>query len=208
MPIATIITADVVNSTLLEKKQRTELFKSISKMVKPYKHDFYRGDSFQVFIKDNHTALELCLKLRLLGKKQNKNRKSDLDIRIAVGIGEVKSPLRDIRQATDEPFILSGRMLDSMDHSTGRLRIITAAEDSNAILEVISRFTDYIFKDITSRQAEVLLELLQGNKQKEVAKKLKKSQVTISRQAHAAGWSEIEFILDHYKNIISKYIAK
>ncbi len=208
MPIATIITADIVNSTLLEKKQRTELFKSIEKMVTPYRYDFYRGDSFQVFLKDNEAALELCLKLRLLGKKQNKNRKSDMDIRIAVGIGAVKSAVKDIRQATDAPFVLSGRMLDAMQNSSERLRMVTSSENTNEVLELISRFTDYIFKGITSRQAAVLLELLQGSKQKEVAKKLKKSQVTISRQAHAAGWNEIEFLLNHYKNTISKYIAK
>jgi hypothetical protein len=61
---------------------------------------------------------------------------------------------------------------------------------------------------ITAKQAAVIYELLMGHNQTATARKLKKSQVTINRQAHAAGWLEISRLLADYKTTINEFQLK
>jgi hypothetical protein len=49
-------------------------------------------------------------------------------------------------------------------------------EEANAALRILAYYADFIFRSLTSRQAEVVRELLKEHTQTEVAKKLKKSQ--------------------------------
>jgi hypothetical protein len=206
MITATVITADIVNSTSLQKTALSGLIKSFKAILKDYKFEYYRGDSFQVYLKDSTIALELCLQLRLTAKKLLTSDHRDIDIRTAVGIGKVEGPVRSLQVTLEEPFILSGRALDELSISKDRLRIVSAHENANDIFIIIARFIDYIFEDLTAKQAAVILELMRGQTQIQAAKKLKKSQVTINRSAHAAGWPAIYDLMENYKNAIAKYI--
>lgn len=206
MATGTVITADIVNSTSLPKTAINGLIKSLTNLLEDYKFEFYRGDSFQVYLKDNTIALELCLQLRLTAKKVLTSDNGDIDIRTAVGIGKVDGPIRTLNATLEEPFILSGKALDELSISKDRLRIVSAHENANDIFIIIARFIDYIFEDLTAKQAAVILELLRGQTQVQAAKKLKKSQVTINRSAHAAGWPVIYDLLENYKHAIAKYI--
>ena len=206
MPKAAVITADIVNSTLLPRKQLNRLIKSVEAILRPHRYEFYRGDGIQVYVKDISLAFETGLKLRLAAKKIIDEGKPATDIRIAIGIGDIKTPVRTLKQSTEQAFILSGRGLDDLTRSRDRLRIVSNNETVNDLMRVISRFMDYLFTGLTSKQSEVILELMQGHTQTQAAKRLKKSQVTIHRQAHAAAWSEIEILLNEYKNAVTKYI--
>ena len=206
MAIGTVITADIVNSTSLPKGLLVKLLKTIESLLAPYKYEFYRGDSFQVYIKNSEIALELGLKLRLAAKRIEIDQ--DIDIRTSIGIGLVNAPVRVLKTSSEEPFILSGRALDDLSKTADRLRIVSSNDIVDDIFSIIARFIDYIFKNLTSKQSAVIFELLMGNTQTEAAKKLKKSQVTVNRQVHAAGWVEIDRLLLDYKNAIYKYILK
>ena len=46
MPLATVITADIVQSSKLTKKQFNALIKAFQSLMQPHAHEFYRGDSF------------------------------------------------------------------------------------------------------------------------------------------------------------------
>lgn len=206
MATGTVITADIVNSTSLPKTAINGLIKSLTNLLVDHKFEFYRGDSFQVYVKDNTIALELCLQLRLTAKKLSTSANEDIDIRTAVGIGGVATPVRTLKTTSAAPFVLSGRALDELSKSSERLRIVSTHENANDIFIIIARFIDYIFEDLTAKQAAVILELLRGQTQVQAAKKLKKSQVTINRSAHAAGWPVIYDLLENYKHAIAKYI--
>lgn len=205
MPTGTVITADIVNSTNLAKPLLSGLFRTIRLLGSPHKLEFYRGDSFQLYVKNNGEALELALLLRLAARRISPAMGPEIDIRTAIGIGNVKSPVRVMKTSGEEPFILSGRALDELASSNDRLRIVCSNETATDICRVIARFIDYIFHDLTSKQAEVVYELLAGYNQVRTAKKLRKAQATINRQAHAAGWPEIERMISEYKQAITKY---
>src|SRR5882672_9177406 len=98
MPVAAVITGDIVNSTLLVPKLEKKMIAQLSVLLKHHKFEFYRGDSFQVYIKDPSEALELLFRLRTQARCYSFIH----DVRGSIGIGKMNTPLRDLRTATSE----------------------------------------------------------------------------------------------------------
>ncbi len=199
-----VITADIVNSTRLSKAETKKLMKNLLALLQPHKYEFFRGDSFQVYIKSPADALSLLLQIRTAAMKLPTETSMPVaDIRASIGIGAVKPPLKDLRTASDEAFILSGRTFDKM--KPGQRLTITCNEKNqtaNLGLGVVAQFIDYLFQRLTTRQASVVAELLVKRTQTETARKLKKSQATIHKHIQSAGWPQIEKLLTDYQLLI------
>lgn len=198
MAVAAVITADIVNSTQLTKAQEKKLFQQLNEVLSPYQSEFYRGDSFQVYLKDPADALQLVLNLRMKARQAA----MEFDIRAAVGLGEVVTPLRKLGVAGGEAFVLSGRSMDELGKSDERRLIIrSAAESGNDLLDVIALFADYLCREMTSKQARVISMLLEGATQVGVAKEIRKSQSTVNKHVQSAGWSELSKLLSTYRQL-------
>jgi len=202
MVLSAVITADIVNSTKLSKAEYKRLMKSLEEILQPYQHEFFRGDSFQVFVKSPDQALRVLLQARTVAMKLSESSPSD--IRASIGIGQVKLPVKSFQTASGDVFILSGRSFDKMVKDE-RL-IIVSDEKNKAVnlgLKLISQFIDYLFQRLTFKQAAVVYELLMDRSQIDTAKKLKKSQATIHKHIQAAGWPQTEKLLTDYKELIA-----
>lgn len=201
-----VITADIVNSTKLSATAIKKLNGRIEEVLKPHQHEYYRGDSFQVYIADAVQALSTVLQLRLLARQYSAGLpRVDADIRSAIGIGRVRGPIKDLSRTTDELFILSGRALDALDQEEDRFTIISPNEKANIAFRLIAQFVDRLVSQMTVKQAQVIAELLKGQTQTEAAKELKKTQVTVHRQAHAAGWKSINRLLKEYEIVLHQF---
>lgn len=199
MPIGAVITADIVNSTTVSADKMKKLKERLTALFADFRHEFYRGDSFQVYLRDPAEALSLVLKTRAEARKLS----SLLDIRAAIGIGDVNPAVKKINTATDEAFVISGRAFDRLGKKIDKLAIESSDAELNNALSIVANFADYIFQDITKKQAEVLVELLKGTTQLEVTRKLKKSKSTISQHVQSLGWYALERLINGYKNIVS-----
>ena len=202
MVLSAVITADIVNSTKLSKAEYKRLMKSLEEILQSYQHEFFRGDSFQVFVKSPDQALRVLLQARTVAMKLSESSPSD--IRASIGIGQVKLPVKSFQTASGDVFILSGRSFDKMVKDE-RL-IIVSDEKNKAVnlgLKLISQFIDYLFQRLTFKQAAVVYELLMDHSQIDTAKKLKKSQATIHKHIQAAGWPQTEKLLTDYKELIA-----
>jgi hypothetical protein len=199
-----VITADIVNSTRLSKAENKKLMKNLADIFQEHQHEFFRGDSFQVFIKSPNEALQILLQTRTAAMKLSGSSMPVADIRASIGIGQVKLPVKSFQTATGDVFILSGRAFDKMAKME-RTLIITNEKNKavNLGLKLVSEFIDYLFQRLTFKQAGVVYELLLDRTQIETAKRLKKSQATVHKHAQAAGWPEIEKLLADYKNLIA-----
>jgi len=204
MNLSAVITADIVNSTKLSKAEYKKLIKSLTAILQNHQHEFFRGDSFQVLTKSPNEALKILLQTRAVAMKLSESTTPIADIRGSIGIGHVKFPVKNFQTASGDVFILSGRAFDKMEKDQ-RL-IIVCNEKNEAVnsgLKVISQFIDYLFQRLTFKQAVVLYELLLDRTQVDAAKKLKKSQPTVHKHSQAAGWNEIEKLLEEYQNLIA-----
>ena len=202
MDLSAVITADIVNSTKISKADYKKLLKNLTVILQEHKHEFFRGDSFQVLVKSPGEALRVLLQTRTAAMKLSASAMPVADIRASIGIGNVKLPVKSFQTASGDVFILSGRAFDKMEKDE-RL-IIVCNEKNKAInsgLKVISQFIDYLFQRLTFKQAAVVYELLMDHTQTDTAKRLKKSQATIHKHTQAAGWPEIEKLLEEYKKL-------
>jgi hypothetical protein len=203
MSIKAILTCDIVNSTKLTPAKEKKLIAIIKEIFIQQKIEFFRGDSFQVFLKEPENAMALSLLCRLAAMKLYKEQKSIVaDIRISIGLGEVKQPVRALTTAKGEAFLLSGRTFDSIAKTNQRLAITVNNPLANQGLQVITDYINHIFEKISGKQAEVIFELLKGATQQAVAKKIKKTKSTIHQLTTAGQWPQIEKLLQQYHNII------
>ena len=200
-----VLTGDIVNSTKLTKAKEAKLTHSLSSIFIEVnsKFDFYRGDSFQAYVKNSENALRLALLCRTAAIKLFKADKIILsDVRISVGIGQVNTPVRSLKTAKGEAFILSGRAFDEITKNNQRLAININNPLAHEGLQVIADYLNAIFDAMTGKQAEAIFELLKGEMQQVVAKKIRRTKSTIHQRITSGRWPEIEKLLQQYENII------
>jgi hypothetical protein len=202
--IGAVLTADVVNSTKLSSPQYKRLMEVLDKFLHPHPHEFYRGDSFQAYLKEPSEALRLALACRALVIELT--TKDDVpvrgDVRISIGIGGVTAPVRSLGSAKGEAFLLSGRELDELQKTDRRLAINSNNEMANIGLQVMADYLDNIFQEMTGKQADIIVELLRGMSQQQLTISREKAKSTISELANAGRWPEIERILEQYEKLI------
>jgi hypothetical protein len=201
-----VLTGDLVNSTQLKPATEKALLKELSRMLKPYLFEFYRGDSLQVYVKDPVQSLKIALLCRTLAISRTAGE-GDLplsDIRISIGIGSVILPVKTPGTARGEAFLLSGRLFDDLQKTDRRLAI--GADDlfADAGLQVMADYLDSIYKGMTVKQADAILGLLMGKSQQQVALELDKSKSTVSQLVSSGRWSEIERILQQFEWLINQ----
>jgi hypothetical protein len=200
--LAAILTGDIVNSTGLSPAQEKTLFELLKLFAAEYKYEFFRGDSFQIYVDDPKDALKMALVCRSLaiGLTENDER---YDVRISIGIGEINLPIGNLGMAKGEAFLLSGRRFDDLGDDR-RLSIGCGNELADIGLEVIADYLDNIYGGMTGKQADLITSLLRGMTQQQVSVTLNKSKSTVSQLAAAGRWPEIEKLLEQYKRIIEK----
>jgi hypothetical protein len=201
-----VITADVVNSSLLWKAQMDSLKRLIEQLLKKndLRYIFYRGDSFNAVCEPGNALRISCLLRTLAIPLSDDKLHIQIDIRMAIGIGVVEEPFKSLSLAKGEAFVLSGREMDKMEKLGPRLSIRCADPLIDTSMAAIALFTDYLIRRLTIRQAQVIHELMLGSTQMEVAGKLRKSQSTINKHAKAAGWRELERIMEIYKKLAGR----
>ena len=207
MAIRAVLTGDIVNSTGLGKAIENKLLKNMQQLLNSYMYEFYRGDSFQVYIKDPKLALQTALLCRTIAISVSPEDETIFsDVRVSIGIGQVKAPVRTLGSAKGEAFLLSGRAFDEIVKTDTRLSVSTTNTLANEGLQVISDYINAIFKTMTGKQAQVIFELLKGKTQMAVAKKLKRTKSTINQHVSSGRWNEIEKLLKQYENIINQLV--
>ncbi len=195
-----VLTGDIVNSTKLSLVKEKALVKLLQQVLKPYKYEFYRGDSFQVLIKEAGSSLRIALLCRAAAIGITENNKAD--VKVSIGLGEVEDRIKTLGSAKGEAFIISGRAFDELEKMNSRLMISAANTTANLSLQIIADYINSIYSKMTSKQAKVIFELLKGGLQQDVVKRLKKSKSTISQHASSGRWPEIEKILNQYELLV------
>lgn len=200
-----VLTGDIVNSTTLSAQVEKKLMKDLRKILSSHLAEFYRGDSFQVYIKEPAGSLKLALLCRAIAISLTWGDEAIAsDVRVSIGIGPVQLPVKSPGAGKGEAFVISGRRLDDLQRTGGRLSMVTSRALASVALEVMSDYIDSIYFKMTPKQAEVIAHLLQGESQQQIALKLGKSKGTISELVEAGRWAEIERILEQFQLLITQ----
>lgn len=89
--------------------------------------------------------------------------------------------------------------------SKSDIRIAIAIQNPLASegMQIVTQYINAIFETMTAKQAEVIFELLKGEMQKSIARKLKKTKSTIHQRLTSGRWPELEKLLNGYENIVN-----
>jgi hypothetical protein len=201
--MAAVITGDIVNSMSLPAQGMKKLISQLDQIFSGFPHEFFRGDSFQAYLEDAGLALSLAMQCRACAiRMRQEESEVKVDVRLAIGLGTVENPIEELATARGEAFLLSGRALDGLTNTGGQIVFAIENKLSSLALGVMADYINSIFTQMTSRQAEVIFELLSGMNQQEVAEKLKKSKSTISQHVAAGRWDELEKTIRNFKEMV------
>lgn len=212
-----VITGDIVNSSQLISSERAgliqlldQIFTEIQEREPAVNQSFalFRGDSFQGLLSDPKPALRLALYIRLnLLADADEQHPHDWDARMAIGVGEVSYQGREVATSDGPAFRRSGPLLDGMKRDD-RIKVATPWETVNAELAVSLALSDGITSRWTSKQAQVMLQAMQGQRQAEIAQVLGISQPAVSKMLRIAHWEAIAALIQRYEFLITQHLAK
>lgn len=135
---------------------------------------------------------------------QKKSNVAVADVRIAIGIGEADYNEKAITESNGEAFHFSGHTLDVMKEENKKLSLKTGNKNTNDEFKVSLKFLDSLTDKWSIASAEVIYFLLKGMKEQQIADLLQRSQAAINLRKKAAGWEEIQLVLQRFNQVISK----
>jgi hypothetical protein len=213
-----VITADVVNYSQLSVEGEDlvistiyETFETATELrtnVADSSFVITRGDNIQIELEKPKDTLRVALLLKSAINKIALNKgnrtKPAIDVRVAIGIGEITGKRENVNESTGDAYTFSGRTLDSMKKQKRTLAIKTFDKELNAELETEFRLLEVIMSGWTVNAAEVMYWTLRGLNEKEISEKLGKSQSAINQRKKTAGWSGIEALLQRFTELMKK----
>ncbi|KEQ30314.1 helix-turn-helix transcriptional regulator [Pedobacter antarcticus] len=209
METQAVITGDIINFTKLSPIKRKQLVESTEILIKNWTKkksnaEMFRGDSYQVLFDDPTKAIIKSIQL-ICWFKTNSDPTAHISIssRISIGIGAISYQGKNVLSSDGEAFHLSGRNFDKMkEHEY--LTIHTNDQEKNKGIEIILNFMNKYIGSWTTGQAEVILMLLDGHTQQEIAAALSLSQPSVNSRLKSAGWKEFEPAINYIGNLATQ----
>ena len=162
----------------------------------PLSWEIYRGDSFQLEVKPPE-----ALQAALFIKASIKHYKQ-LDARMAIGIGEKNFEASKITESNGSAFIHSGECFENLKKQTLAIQSpwLEVDQEINLYLDLALLTIDNWTSNISFiiKTAIEYPELTQG----ELAKRLNRTQSTISESLNRAGFEEIMHMEKRYRELI------
>lgn len=190
-----ILTGDIVNSREVSTETWLKELKYALTFYGEERRDWevFRGDSFQLRVNVDE-GLSAALRIKAVLKQIK-----ELDVRIAIGIGEMDYDGDRITESNGSAFSLSGECFENLKKS--KLHIKSPWEDFDFVINLMLDLAALTIDYWTPVSAKFILLALTHPElnQVELAEKLnKKSQGTISEGLKRGGYEEIQKLLVYY----------
>lgn len=220
--ISATISADIVSSTSLSVEELTLLQSEIRRFLEELSEKsqgknwgrLFKGDSVEIFLFDPHESLRTALLLKTLVKKtfswgKGANVKRELfrkyGIRLAIGVGEMRTADQKQDILDGEAIYFSGRLLEKATKEKATVKRSMLFESSNLLLteeiNMMLGMLDVMLRNATSRQNEILYYKLLGQNEEEIAKKLKIGQSVVNQHGNSIGWNAIESAVNYFEKL-------
>jgi hypothetical protein len=206
IPIIAVITGDIINS---RKDKNSAWLKKLKKTLSqegknPATWEIYRGDSFQLGIKNPADAFLAAIRIKANIKSIKK-----LDVRMAIGIGEQSYVGPRISESNGQAFIYSGEKLETLKKEKRNLAIKTPWPDFDKEMNLYFRLALMAMDNWSPNSAELISILINDRdiKQKTLAKRLGVTQPSVSERQNRSNFSEIMELEDLYREKVTNLMA-
>ncbi len=197
-----IITADIINSQqayaetwLVKLKETLENWGS-----SPANWEIYRGDEFQLKCSVDQVFHRALVLKALIKSFEN------LDVRIAIGIGNEVFSSEKITESNGSAYVNSGRLLNTIKTEGRTLAIQTDNDKVNRDLNILFKWAAADFDSWSVATAEIICTLLTQPEltQDELARKFSITQSSVSQRLKRANYE----LIQETDNFFRKKIAE
>lgn len=202
--MTSVITGDIIGSRQQNSKHWVEDLKTILSRfgATPSQWEVYRGDEFQIEIKNPEEALfsAILIKAHLKAIK--------LDARMSIGFGDKTHNAEKISESNGSAFIHSGELFETLKKQKVTLAIRTGDmvfdEKINLMIQLALTFMDHWL----AQQAEFVAAAIENPTllQEELGQKLGINQAAVSRRQKRAQF-DLVLQLDRYFRIQIKQLT-
>ena len=212
------ISADVVSSTSLSRESMIELNEKLKKCLCILERRYQgfwgrivRGDSIECIMCRPEDAFEVALILKTWVKSfepsniQDDKRFNRYGLRIAIGIGEMKTIDRSLDMMDGDAIYRSGRAMDKLVGRAKYSFVISMADSEHEqALQVILTLVNQLLNNATARKCETLCERILSSDTSKTAEKMGISVSGVNQTLKDLGWSAIEQAIIYYQKVTSR----
>lgn len=197
-----VITGDIINSRAVGVEQWLIPLKNFlnSKITNSSKWEFYRGDSFQIEVGVKE-ALWFVIAIKALIKS-----KGNIDVRLAVGIGEKDYEGEGVLDSNGTAFIHSGESFETIGQRTMVLK--SSFLELDTYFDVILLLFEVISNKWTQISSTVIYHSLVNKKRtaKEIAGRIGKTESSFSKALKRGMYDETLRVIELYSQKVEMYV--
>ncbi len=152
--MTSVITGDIIKSRsqISPEVWINSLKNALSTLSSNAKYwEIYRGDSFQIEIRDIHLSFKAAVYIKACIKMIK-----GLDVRLAIGIGNKTYQGNDVTESNGDAFVFSGQTLESLKKEKQNLRIKTKNYEINEELNLYFKLALKSMDNWTVNSAEIV----------------------------------------------------
>jgi len=197
-----VITGDIINSQQTETELWITQLKNLLEKwgSAPEIWEIYRGDEFQLKCRIDDVFWRFLAIKSLI--KSNEN----LDVRMAIGIGDENFSSEKITESNGSAYVNSGRLLNDLKSDGHTVSIKTSNSSVDRDLNILLKWSSKDFDSWTMATAEIIHEMIMNKDttQEDLAKKFSISQSSISQRLKRANYDLIVETNEYFKKKISE----
>lgn len=190
-----IITGDIVNSRKLSSEIWIDGFKKLLNVFgkNPVEWEIYRGDEFQLEIKNPEDALIIAFQIKAYFKTLK------LDVRMSIGFGDITYRAGRISESNGTAFSRSGEVFETLKKQKINLAINSGNETVNREINLMLRLSSTFMDNWLAQSAELVLTTIENPSlsQEEIGIKLGINQAAVSKRQKRAQF-DLMMELEHY----------
>jgi hypothetical protein len=151
-----VITGDIINSQHADTEVWITRLKNLLETwgSAPHTWEIYRGDEFQ-FKCSIDSVFWHFLAIKSLIKSQE-----NLDVRMAIGIGEESFSSEKITESNGTAYVNSGRLLNDLKNDGHTVAIKTSNDSVDRDLNILLKWSSKDFDNWTMATAEIIHEMI------------------------------------------------
>jgi len=193
-----IITGDIINS----RKLASEIWMGGLKLIfntlgkNPSEWEIYRGDEFQLEVKNPEEALLFAIQIKAYLKTIK------LDARMSIGFGNKTHISEKISESNGTAFVRSGELFETLKKQKNNLAINTGNETFDKEINLMLRLSLIFMDKWLVQSAEFVITAIDNPSlsQEEIGVKLGINQAAVSRRRKRAHFDLLMELENYFRN--------
>ena len=194
-----VITGDIIGSQKTNPKVWLNLLKKELSEIgeNPKIWEIYRGDSFQAIITNAADALKIAIKIKATLKTI-----SDIDVRMAIGIGSKTYTASRVTESNGTAFVHSGETIEKLKNEKQTLAIKSDWPEFDKEMNLLLKLSLIVMDNWTVNAAEVVKAAIENPEtvQHKLGKMVGIKQSAVSNRLKRAYFDEIMEVNEMYKS--------